>query len=82
MKGLESYSAVKARGNDLSPEEKAKVKADFIAGKITVITRSDAYLNGFADASALKARNNPYPKDSADHLDYEIGYSRSMEEND
>jgi hypothetical protein len=81
MKGLENHSAVRARGNSLTREEKAKVKADFIAGKITVIKHSDAYLNGFADASALNARNNPYPKDSADHLDYEIGYSRSMEEN-
>jgi hypothetical protein len=42
---------------------------------------SDAYLNGWADASALCRSNNPYPKGSKEADDYDYGYRMSMEEN-
>jgi hypothetical protein len=44
--------------------------------------KSEAYLNGWADASALNRRNNPYPECSPEFKDYDYGYTLSMQEND
>lgn len=46
-----------------------------------ICNRTEAFLNGWADASALSARNNPYPEGSNEHGDYDYGYTMSMEEN-
>lgn len=43
--------------------------------------KSEAFLNGWADASALNQRNNPYPEGSDEHSEYEYGYTLSMDEN-
>ena len=40
-----------------------------------------AFLEGFADASALHQRMNTYPDGSKCAEKYELGYSRSMQEN-
>jgi DUF4097 and DUF4098 domain-containing protein YvlB len=56
MKGLENHSAVRARGNSLTREEKAKVKADFIAGKITVITPPTEPLFTSQDSPYIRQR--------------------------
>lgn len=43
--------------------------------------RSEAFLNGWADASALCQRKNPYPEGSIENLEYDYGYSSSMDDN-
>jgi hypothetical protein len=43
--------------------------------------RSEAFYKGWADASALKPRNNPYEEKTNNHRDYDYGYTMSMEDN-
>lgn len=43
--------------------------------------KSEAYLNGWADASSLSPRLNLHPKESDEARDYDHGYTMSMQEN-
>jgi len=38
----------------------------------------EAFLNGFMDASSLKARKNPYPANSIEAAEYDRGYTQAL----
>jgi hypothetical protein len=72
--------------NEKRPEHTETVMSDELTkavenAKIHVNRRqSEPYLKGWADASALMPRNNPYPHGSPEHGYYELGYTESRED--